>query len=871
MERGRGLRLEGWRGNDGHPQGAEDAEAAEQQEEAQGDASSVAGGSTTGMEPSSSSSSSSRSSSKSSSSSSSSGIGSSSSSGMAGPSGGVGRRRRKKKKASGLRSRRAVKRKVARSTESSDSEGSVDGRYLGSGASVVELVRGGGGGEGSTAGEADVEAGAGSDGLDPGELLHKALWTNKPREAVSIFWNKYNSETDDPNALRPMTLMEQFREMQAELTVYPAMRQKKSAVEWATVTWRGYYLQAKRVARSLMKMGIKAGMRVGIFAANSPQWCMAFLGSVMVAGIPVGIHDAFDEGSIGHILRHASITVLFIGGQTELEVLVSVLRQTKYSKLFAVVSFTALRDDSARYLRNAGIYPFVFDEFVLLAGTDESMLQRLVRRRQAEVEPGMCATIVYTPGASSAPKGCMLSHDNLLWAGTILSGMLGASGSDKAVSFMSLSSVYGLLVDLVVPLVTGHAVSFVTKTALKGSLGDVLREVGPSFFVGMPHIFERLRDRFEEFEYTHSGWGARNRMLAWARRKGLAATYAAQRGESMPWGYTLARLTTFLPFRQRIGLQNARIVVSMGSHISVDTLEFFQSLGLQIYVSYGMTECTGVSTLSLPGACLTGTVGRRLLGTGVSTRDDRRELITASGVPLEQEAGEGPIRVYGRNVFMGYFRMRKHDQAPLFDSAGWFETGDFGRFEGGFLHVDGKVEDVVTLADGTALAPIAVEAKLVDAIPGIEHAFVYGENKAHLVALFTPETKLNRQTGEATTRIDSGILRWIYESGQRRLDDDVESAAELDLLELQAAMLADVDATARITVAEVIAHPDVIRYVQTRVDAYNDAAPQAVQIHRWAFTPAPFTVYSGELDVAYKLRRDVVIAVYAELLHSLYE
>ena len=765
-----------------------------------------------------------------------------------------------------MRSRKAARRRVHRSDDNIGSDASLsvaEGRYLIEGASVIEM-------EGESDGDSDD--GDGKDGKDenpgpsPAEFLHRALWTNKPREPVSIFWRK-DGPRNDPNTLRPITLAEQFRRTAQLRVLYPAMRIKTTAFEWQETTWKGYYSQAKRVARSLLKMGIKQGMRVGIYAANSPKWCIAFMGAVLVGGIPVGIDSALDDGSIGHIVTHASITVLFLGGQFEFERLMPILRKTQYEKLFAVVSFTDLEDDSSRILRAASIYPFVMEEFLLLAGTDESMIQRLVRARQKKVDPGSCACIVYTPGTTARPKACMLSHDNLVWTASIFSGMLGAQESDRSVSYISLSSIYGLLLDIIIPLVTGHLVYFVQKSALQGSLGDTLREVVPTFFVGMPDIFEKIRLRFEAFEFSHDGWAVRDSLLTWAQKKGLAGTYAKQRGESLPWGWTFAKYTTFAPFLNRLGLQSARIVMSIGSHLSIDTLEFFQSMGLQVYECYGSTESTGVITISLPDSCVSGAVGRRLLGTGVTTLDDRSEFIQATGMPLEQEDGEGAIRVYGRNRFMGYFRTRKRDQTDLFDPAGWFITGDYGRFNDGFLLVDGKVKEIITLANGTTINPITVEAKLNHLLPGIEHVVVAGDGHRALTALFSVRAKLNRHTGEATTRIEAGILSVIYSNSIKRADDDVdeEQRAIDDLLKA-----ADIDNASTIRVKDVIVHPNVISYVQTRVDAYNDTAPPGVRIASWRFLPKPLTVYSGELNFVNAVRRGVVLSEYDDLVREMY-
>src|SRR5439155_537872 len=136
--------------------------------------------------------------------------------------------------------------------------------------------------------------------------------------------------------------------------------------------------------------------------------------------------------------------------------------------------------------------------------------------------------------------------------------------------------------------------------------------------------------------------------------------------------------------------------------ISRGTLDFFLSLGIPLMEIYGMSECTGPATISLPEAYRTGTVGKVFPETELKIAED------------------GEICMRGRHVCKGYYK-NEAATAEAIDKDGWLHSGDIGEFDAdGYLRVTDRKKDLLITAGGENIAPQVLEGKLRD-IPAIAH------------------------------------------------------------------------------------------------------------------------------------------------------
>jgi long-subunit acyl-CoA synthetase (AMP-forming) len=263
----------------------------------------------------------------------------------------------------------------------------------------------------------------------------------------------------------------------------------------------------------------------------------------------------------------------------------------------------------------------------------------------------------------------------------------------------------------------------------------------------------------------------------------------------------------FSKVKDALGLDQCRIAVTSAAPISKSTLEFFLSLGIPIMEVYGMSECTGPATVSVPGQHRTGWVGKVMKNTELKIAED------------------GEICMRGRNVYLGYYKNPDATGEAL-DGDGWLHSGDIGEKVGELFRITDRKKDLIITAGGENIAPQVLEGKLKNLV-WISQAVVVGDGKKHLSALLTlDEEKLEK------------ILK---ESG---------STAE--------------------TLAEASSDPKVERFVFAAVEQVNEELAQVQRIKKIKILPKDLSIETGELTPTMKLKRKVVREKYGHLIDAFY-
>lgn len=123
-----------------------------------------------------------------------------------------------------------------------------------------------------------------------------------------------------------------------------------------------------------------------------------------------------------------------------------------------------------------------------------------------------------------------------------------------------------------------------------------------------------------------------------------------------PTGYSLAEKIVLKKVKMALGLQECKFGFTGAAPITVETLEYFGALGIQINEVYGMSECTGATTWSTDECHLWGSCGYAMQGTEVAVfNPESKELVPfAADIFAPPEAEQGEICYRGRHIMMGY-------------------------------------------------------------------------------------------------------------------------------------------------------------------------------------------------------------------------
>jgi long-subunit acyl-CoA synthetase (AMP-forming) len=558
---------------------------------------------------------------------------------------------------------------------------------------------------------------------------------------------------------------------------------------WPALTWSEYHERVQALAAAWVDLGLEPGRGVSILASDAPEWFIANLGAIVAGGIPTGHYVTNSPEQVRYIADHSRSQIFVVDTEEQLRKVQRV--RADLPELKAVIA--------TRSAAREGV--IAWDD--LLEAGRRSTSQDLVRERSAAQTPDDVATLIYTSGTTGDPKAVMLTHRNISWTAAAIVGTLGMTSEDRLVSYLPLSHIAEQILSHHAPIQAGACTAFAADPEM---LADTLRFIRPTLFLGVPRVWEKIQAKIEEIGAQNPP--LRRRISAWARKVGLEGGRADQAGRPRPWSWRIADRLVFRKVREKLGLDQARMCFTSAAPASRSTLEFFLSLGIPIYEVYGMSECTGPTTFSLPGSFRIGAVGKAAPGTELAVAPD------------------GEVLMRGPHVFPGYYR-DEEATANTIDAEGWLHSGDLGAIDDeGFLTITGRRKDLIITSGGHNIAPQNIEQAL-KAIPPISQAVVLGDRRSFLVSLLT---------------LDHGKIPAIA----REIDSpatDPASAASC---------------------------PRFRGYLQERIEGLEARFARSEVPKRFAILPEELSIAGGELTPTMKVRRNVVEQKYAAVVEELY-
>jgi long-subunit acyl-CoA synthetase (AMP-forming) len=590
------------------------------------------------------------------------------------------------------------------------------------------------------------------------------------------------------NTAKKATVMEVFEQTAKKHADRPALKVKRGG-SWVATTWGEYLEQVRTAAKALLELGLEPGKGVAIIGFNCPEWVVADMAAIYAGGCPAGIYTTNSAEQCRYIAEHAEAQVAVVENAEQLAKFLEV--RDKLPDLKAIVMIHGDHDDPKVHS---------WKEFMALG---EKGSEAKLEERIAAQKPDDTCTYIYTSGTTGDPKAVMITHDNITWtARTALESLGMLPEGDRMISYLPMSHIAEQIVSLHGPVVNGSCTHFAESLE---ALGDNLKEVRPTVFLAVPRVWEKIQGKMQAAGAKNTG--LKKKIAAWARGVGLRGGYAEQEKKPLPLLYGLANKLVFSKVRDALGLDQCRIAVTSAAPISKSTLDFFLSLGIPIMEVYGMSECSGPATISLPGKYKTGWVGPVMQGSELKIAED------------------GEICMRGRHVFKGYYKNEAATKETI-DEEGWLHSGDIGEIHDGFLKITDRKKDLIITAGGENIAPQVLEGKL-KGISVVSQAVVVGDRRKHLAALLTlDETKLEelcRESGSSAT-----------------------------------------------TVSDAAADAKVQSWLMGKVEEINKDLARVQSIKKIKILPADLSIEGGELTPTMKVKRKVVNEKYADAIEAFY-
>lgn len=500
-------------------------------------------------------------------------------------------------------------------------------------------------------------------------------------------------------------------------------------------------------AVALQKFGISSGDCVSIFSENSHKWFVAeqavmktgACNSVRGAMAPVPeLRYIYDNSeSKGAIIENPNLlkSLYDAGGLTSVR---------HGNAKFIIVLYS--RDMSSKELSDmignpVGTTVMTYEDWIASAKDDK--FKPVPKDNQAP------ATLVYTSGTTSSPKGVVLNHENLLHQ--VFMNSFNRNMNNKfdpwvGDVFVSILPCWHIFERTAEYFCLSRGTQMVYSN-LRNFKSD-LTKWKPHFVIAVPRLFENI----------HKGIQANIRSMTPAKRKLVGAftkvTTAYVRARRT-WKNLLIRnkapniierLFSFIAsvalwpifkvadtivwkkIRSNLG-GRVKTMISGGSAIPMHIESFFDMAGMNLIVGYGLTETSPVICNRVAEHNIMGTVGCPPPGTELKIVNiDTRETVEPGQVGVVLARGPGIMKGYKNN---------EKATSEVMDADDFFDTGDLGRINpatGDFI-ITGRAKDTIVLSNGENIEPQPIEEAIAANSLLVEQVMLVGQDKSYLGAI----------------------------------------------------------------------------------------------------------------------------------------
>jgi len=563
------------------------------------------------------------------------------------------------------------------------------------------------------------------------------------------------------------------------------LRRKTADGTWSDVTAARFNEEVRGLAKGFIAAGVEAGDRIAIMSHTRYEWTLIDYALWTAGAVVVPIYETSSAEQAEWILANSEAR--------------AVIAETD--------QFAAMISD-ARDRLPALEHRWLLDtDLPALTAGGADVASDALDSRAASRGAGDIATIIYTSGTTGRPKGCELTHENLLAA--VRNAFLGplasihADGTASTLLFLPLAHVFARVIEvgtIEAGIVLGHC----------QDMNDLLPDLSsfqPTFVLAVPRVFEKVYNGAEA-KATAEGKGK-----IFARAASAAVAYSESLDASGPGlrlraEHALFDRLVYGKLRAALG-GHAEWAISGGAALAPRLGHFFRGIGVSVLEGYGLTETTAPVSVNRPDRQKIGSVGQPLPGVAVLIGDD------------------GEVLVRGKSIFPAYW----HDEAATkdaFTADGYYATGDIGELDDeGFLTITGRKKEMIVTAGGKNVPPAVLEDRIrMHAI--ISQCMVVGDGRPFVGVLVTID--------------EEAFGPWKARHGK------------------------PADATA----ADLRDDPDLNAEVQAAVDDANKAVSRAESIRKFRILDGDFTQEQGHLSAKLGIKRAVLAKEFAAEIEAMY-
>ena len=570
---------------------------------------------------------------------------------------------------------------------------------------------------------------------------------------------------------------------------------RKIDAHWQPISWEKLGTITTQLSKALLQQGVAPQQTVGILSQNTPQWTLTDLACLQIRAVTVPIYTSNTAEQALYVMNHAEIKFLFVGDEKQYLKALEVADQCpSLQKIILFDDHIPLKEQK---------YSIHWTDFLAFGNNDA--LDDVLQQRIDSRDLSDLFTVIYTSGTTGEPKGVMLTYENLAYQMLGHSQRLEVDETDSSLSFLPLTHVYERAWTSFC-LYKAIVVYYLEDTNL---VREALAEVRPTLMCAVPRFYEKI------FATVHDKADAASfgkRMLFKLAVKTGRRVLTLKEQNRKP-SFLLKKAYNFfdkMVYTKLKAVLGGRIkfMPCGGANLEPSIGRFFQSIGINVKLGYGMTETTAT----------------------VSCWGDNRFNLQSVGTLMpnvQVRIGEdNEILVKGGMVMKGYYK-NPEETAKAFTPDGFLRTGDAGKIdENNNLFITERIKELMKTSNGKYIAPQLIEGK-VGKYNLIEQIAVIADGKKFVSALIVPNYEMLTQAFKD--------LNIKYKN-----------------------------------TAELIKHSQVIEYIGKQLQKFQSDLPDYEQIKKFTLLPTAFSIERNEITPTLKLRRKVIYANYSREIEAMY-
>lgn len=417
------------------------------------------------------------------------------------------------------------------------------------------------------------------------------------------------------------------------------------------------------------------------------------------------------------------------------------------------------------------------------------------------------ATIIYTSGTTGTPKGVMLTHGNFI------------KSFDSHFEFFKFKNFEEELSLAFLPLTHvfercwsllclygGARVYFLEDPK---DIAATLEEVKPTMMCAVPRFFQKVYAGV--LEKAKEGPSFKKKIFDLALEVGKQTAELKRVEQSVPFGlmlkHSLANTLVFSKVKQKMG-GRLWFMPCGGASVSPDVTQLFEAMGLHITVGYGLTETTATLTAFPFTHFEHGSCGKPL--PGVELRIGENEEILAKG----------------NGIMKGYYQ-KPEETEKVFTQDGWFKTGDAGKIDdNGNLFITDRIKDLMKTSNGKYIAPQQIENILTNN-NFIQQIVLIAEGRQFVSALIVPNFEFLK---DYISKNNIPFTNW----------------------------------------EEIVQKKEIVDFYKDKIKELQHELSDYEKVKKFTLMPSEFEISSGEITPTLKVKRNVVLKKYADLVEKMY-